>query len=180
MKKIPAIVFIILILFNVMGYYGLFLGLSYHNDLRMVKRLDTQDYKESETFVVKIPLTIPYATDSREFERVDGKFEYQGELFRMVKQRLSRDTIYVVCVRDERATQINDALESYVKTFADNPSDGQSTSNPLPTFIKDYVVRTMTMSSASAGWECDLIKSTAVPMLFSSYYSIIIHPPQRG
>jgi hypothetical protein len=179
LKKSLAIVFVILILFNVMGYYVIFLGLQYTNDTRVMRQLDEEKYDESETFTVKIPLAIPYATDSRGFERIDGKFEHNGQFYRMIKQRLSRDTIYVVCLVDSGTKRIDSALGSYVKTFTDQAGDSQSGLKTFPTFFKDYFTRTISVKSISAGWEMDVLNCTSLAFFISSFYPSIIHPPEN-
>ena len=77
------------------------MGLRYQNNVEMLEKLDLEDYNEAEMITVKIPISVPYASDSEEFERVDGLFEHKGEFYRLVKQRLFLDTLYVVCVKDQ-------------------------------------------------------------------------------
>lgn len=181
MRKLISIVFITLFLLNVLGYYGLFVGLQYEYSLKMNKQLDSDTYNEHEAITIKVPITIPYATDSRDFERVTGEFEYQGELYRLVKQRLTRDTLHIVCVKDQQSTRIHQALASYVKTFTDKPVDSQQTSSKSTSdFIKDYLAQTLSFHQASSGWQCDLAKGASLPFFVSDFYSSIVHPPERA
>ncbi|MGC1242913.1 MAG: hypothetical protein WA874_15090 [Chryseosolibacter sp.] len=59
MKKPFPIVLIAILLLNVMGYYGIFPGLQYQNDVAMKKRLDSDRYNESHTNTISIPLSVP-------------------------------------------------------------------------------------------------------------------------
>jgi hypothetical protein len=163
-----------------MGYYGVFLGLQYKNDQDMLQRLDDDNYSDSETVTIKIPISIPYAMDSEGFERVDGKFEYNGEFYRLVKQKLSKDTLYVVCVKDHQNKRIDDAMTSFVKTFTDKPVDNHSSSKIVITFIKDYIPQSFTVQHLTAGWETDVVRESSCSVLKSSFYPSIIHPPERG
>ena len=163
-----------------MGYYGVFLGLKYKNDRDMIQMLDAENYSESETVTIKIPISIPYAADSKSFERVDGKFEHNGEFYRLVKQKLSQDTLYVVCVKDHENKAIDEAMTSFVKTFTDNPSDNHSNSKILISFIKDYMSQTFAILQESNGWECDVAKESSYVVFKSVFYPSIIHPPERG
>lgn len=162
MRKLFSIVFVILLLFNFLGYYGLFLGLRYQNTQSLILRLDADDYKSSQTVTIKIPFTVPYATDSREFERIDGEFEHNGEFYRLVKQRLYRDTLSIVCVKDHESKRIMQALSSYVKTFTDKPVDtNQSTAKIISRFSKDYISTSFELSTSAEGWRfsfafCDI------------------------
>ena len=180
MKKLVSIAFILLLLFNVLGYYGLFFGLHYQNKQQLIQQFDTEDYSDLETVTIKMPLAVPYANDAQEYQRVDGEFEHNGEFYRMVKQRLSQDTLYIVCIKDQQSKRINQALTDYVKTFSDKPVDGKSHSLTLPTFTKEYLVSTYTIKSSSKGWSFDVSSNHTPVVLIHTYCSSIIHPPERA
>jgi len=172
--------FALLLLLNVMGYYGVFLGLQYKNDQRMIQKLDADNYSDSETITLKIPISVPYAVDSKDFQRVDGKFEHQGEFYRLVKQRLSQDTLYIVCVKDTEDKRIDNAITDFVKTFTDKPVDNHPSSKVVVNFIKDYVSQPFAVQHFASGWEIDVVKTSSFKFLHSSFSSSIIHPPERG
>jgi hypothetical protein len=163
-----------------MGYYGVFVGLQYKNDKDMIQKLDAENYSESETVTIKIPISIPYAADSRSFERVDGKFEHRGEFYRLVKQKLSKDTLYIVCVKDRENKIIDEAMTSFVKTFTDTPVDNHTNSKIVISFIKDYIPHTFTVRHLSFGWESDVVKQSSCSVFYSAFYPSINHPPERG
>jgi hypothetical protein len=163
-----------------MGYYGVFVGLKYKNDKDMILRLDAENYSESEEITVKVPISIPYAADSKSFQRVNGKFEHKGELYRLVKQKLSHDTLYVVCVRDHQNKLIDEAMTSFVKTFTDKPTDNHSNSKIIISFIKDYIPQTFSLLDQSRGWESDVVKQSAFNIFNSAFYPSIVHPPERA
>jgi hypothetical protein len=163
-----------------MGYYGVFLGLQYKNDKEMIQRLDAEDYSMSETITIQIPISIPYAVDSKSFERVDGQFEYQGEFYRLVKQKLVRDTLYVVCIKDHENKRIDEAMSKFVKTFTDKPVDQHSNSKVVVSFIKDYMSQSFSVQHLSLGWESDVVKETSCSFSESTFYPSIVHPPERA
>ncbi len=181
MRKIVSITLIALFLLNVLGYYGIFVGLQYHNKRALNARLDSDMYNEEDAITIKIPITIPYATDSREFVRVSGEFEHNGEFYRLVKQRLTRDTLHIVCVKDLQSKRIHQALATYVKTFSDKPVDNQQRSSKLTIdFIKDYLSQTLSFSNTMPGWECELPKPESLSFFVSEFCPSIIHPPERA
>jgi hypothetical protein len=177
-RKLFSILFIILLLFNILGYYGLFFGLEYTNDRKMIRKLDTEHYNTAETITLKIPIAIPYAADSRDFERIDGEFEHNGEFYRLVKQRLSNDTLYVVCIKDLQSKRINQALVHYVKNFTDKPVDNHHNTKAFYSLGKDYVGHTFSISHESSGWQCDVARRTSLTVYISGFYTSIIHPPE--
>ncbi len=180
MRKIASIVLILLLLFNVLGYYGLFMGLNYQNKQQLIQRLDLSDYNESETVTLKIPISIPYAIDSKEFERVDGEFEHQGEYYHLVKQRLSQDTLYIVCIKDNNSKRIHQALEDYVKTFTDKPVDANSSAKVIPSFSKEYMSSYCEIKHVSSGWILPVSNPSSAAVFIDSFTSTIVHPPERA
>ena len=154
MTKTASICLVLLLLLNVIGYYGIFVGLRHQNSRQFVERLDAGNFDTSETITLKIPLSIPYYGDT-DFERVDGEFEYKGEFYRMVKQKLAKDTLHIVCIRDVKGKRIQKALRDYVKTFADQSAD-HSRSKTLLSFIKDYYQSRFSLAPACAGWNMSL------------------------
>lgn len=180
MRKLSSILLLLLLLFNVLGYYGLFLGLDYHNKQQLIQRLDHSNYNESEAITIKIPITIPYVSDSREFERVNGDFEYQGEYYHLVKQRLSLDTLYIVCIKDKNTKRIHQALEDYVKTFTDKPIDAKSSAKTMPSFSKEYMSSYCELKHSSSGWVLSVNNSSFAAVFIDSFTANIIHPPERA
>jgi hypothetical protein len=178
LKKIFSIAFIALLLFNVLGYYGLFMGLRYHNDIGMIEKFDEATYNVSDEVVIKIPISIPYAIESEDFIRVDGIFEFQGEFFRKVKQRLLQDTLEIICVKDHELAHINHTWTSYVKTFTDSQKDPTHTKLHF-TFSKDYLTRAFSILPSSAGWEYEVLRLPNFCFLVSDFYPAIVHPPER-
>jgi len=150
MKKVVSIALVVLLLLNVMGYYGIFVGLKYTNTLEVTQRINADDYDESETITIKIPLSIPYYGDT-DFERVDGEIEHEGRFYRLVKQKLQKDTLYIVCIRDTKAAHIHEALTDYVKTFTDQSAD-HSGIRTIQSFIKDYVPASFSLDAVATGW----------------------------
>jgi hypothetical protein len=165
---------------NVLGYYGVFLGLQYQNSRQLSKGFDSGSYDESASVTIKIPLTVPYATNADEFQRVDGEFEHEGEIYRMVKQRFSQDTLFIVCVKDHAGKQISQALKDYVKTFADSPVDSKSQVKTVPSFIKDYIPVSNTFDASSEGWSSPVVYQSHTQIFIPSFCSSIVHPPERG
>jgi len=177
-KRIGSAVLILLVLLNVLGYYGIFMGLDYQNNLAMRDKLDSGTYDERDEVEINIPLAVPYLPDAEDFDRVDGKFEYNGHVYLKVRQRYSQDTLYVVCVKDHTGTQIRKALTSYVKTFSDKPADTKHGAKTSLTFIKEYFLRSIQLEHRTAGWHYGLALMRAVVVFIPSFSASIHHPPE--
>jgi hypothetical protein len=164
---------------NVMGYYGVFVGLKFRHDNSMTRSFDQEDFDVSRTIELKIPVSIPYATDAEEYQRVDGKFEHNGEVYRLIKQKYSRDTLSIICIRDERAKEINQALASYVRTFSDNQSSGTSDHHVI-SLIKDYLPENENAVSSIDRSFTIVANSSPTKTFVASFLSEIVHPPERA
>jgi hypothetical protein len=151
-KKLLTLSLLALFLLNVLGYYGVFVGLQVKSGQAMRDRFDSENYSAEQQVTIKVPITIPYASDSREYERVDGEFEHQGQVYRLVKQKLQSDTLFIVCIKDHQAAKINQALADYVKTFTDKPISSKRGSTVSFQFSKDFLSNTTEVKSSASGW----------------------------
>ena len=161
-----------------LGYYGLFLGLRFKNTQELIHRLDAADYNEAETFTLKVPLAIPYNDDSDDNKRANGEIEYLGEYYRLVKQKLSKDTLFLVCLKDNNSKQLKQVLKDHVKTFTDKPTDAQN-AKKLLSFIKDYLPIKITLVSDAAGWH-NSISYFCITKLICDPYTSLTSPPPKG
>jgi hypothetical protein len=161
------------------GYYGVFVGLQFSSEVAMRKQFDAENYFNTEEVTIKVPLTIPYATDSKGYERVDGEVEHNGQVYRLVKQKLQRDTLFIVCIKDQQAQKINQALADYVKSYTDKPFSAKQNAKTVTVFSKDYISTSTSLEPASAG--CGLVTTTQESK--SDFYQLdfnyqLIQPPE--
>jgi hypothetical protein len=170
---------LLLLLLNVLGFYGIFVGLQYQNRQQLVQRFDSNQYDESQTITFKVPLSIPYAGDQQDYVRVDGEFEHEGQFFHKIKQRLNQDTLYVVCVNDQQSKRIHRALTDYVKTFSDDAGSQDQSKTIVPTFIKEYLIGSHQMDRSSIGWAQPVNQHGTLIVFISTFQASIIHPPER-
>lgn len=175
MKRLFAIVILNIFLLNVLGYYGVLLGLKVNAGYELSQVLDSEMYDLGATVTFKIPLTVPYGTDSKNYERVDGQFEKDGIVYRMVKQRFYQDVLYIVCIKDDQASKINSALTDIAQGFA-GQDDGEG-KVVAPGFIKDFITSITSVVSSESGWQSEVAKASTPHHFFDSYFASIIHPP---
>lgn len=178
MKRLIAIVILNCFLLNVLGYYGVLLGLKASASQDMSERLDSDMYDLGATVTFKVPLTVPYGVDSETYEKINGQFEKDGVVYRMVKQRLYHDTLYIVCIKDDTATKISNALADFVQSFAGQGDHGEQ-KVVSPGFIKDFVDTTIVLLPSTGGWQTEVAKTSMPHYFFDSYFAHIIHPPDR-
>lgn len=178
MKKLIAIFLVFLVLFNALGFYGLIIGLRYKTGLDLTERLDNEEYSEKETVTLKVPMALPYHIDSEVYERIDGEIEHEGEFYRLVKQRLEKDTLYIVCIKDHDSKRIKQALSDYVKTFTDKPVDSKQALKAFAGFIKDFLPSTIDIKPASSGWNYSVALTDFSDSFSNRSLAVFSPPPQ--
>lgn len=178
MKRIVSSVLVVLLLLNVMGFYGVFVGLKYSNTQSLLQRFEENRFSDLQTVTIHVPLTIPYYPNTG-FERVDGEIEHNGEVYRLVKQRYANDTLSIVCVKDLHSKNIKQALKDYVKSFTDSPAQSSQTKT-IPGFIKDYLSAETQIGLLSAGWSYDLIPSFFTTAFGNVSLSTASPPPKKA
>jgi hypothetical protein len=160
-----------------MGFYGIFLGLKLRNDAATVLLLDRNDLDKFETVMFKIPISLPYTQDDTGFERIDGKYEYNGEFFRLVKQRYANDTLTIVCVKDQNEKVIESAIRTYVKTFASQHSENQGAKLQI-SMIKDYLAQSFSLMTGAGGWVAKLHFYSQTVHESCAHLKRVIQPPE--
>lgn len=179
MKKSLPILCIALILFNSYGYYAIFCGLQYSHDRSFTRTLDAGAYNTSQTHTFAIPLTMPYVTDDRGFERADGRFFYEGDCYRLVKQRLSMDTLFLVCVKDIQTRHLRNALSRHTRSLSGAPAGEKSTLR-FAGIAGEYYGTGFALELTALGWE-NSIDSKSPHIFFATGYHTAVHqPPEIG
>ena len=140
MKRVLSIVLIVLFLFNVIGYYGIYVAMLNQARTALDEKIDNEQYKDDQTVTIKVPLTLPYPMQQDEYQRVEGDFEHQGEFYKLVKQKYSNDTLYVVCIKNTEEKKAFNVLSDFVKLSTDQASSTSHNQNSktIVSIIKDY------------------------------------------
>jgi len=176
MRKAVALFFLFIITLNIAGYYLVFEGWKYHNSVTWSFDPDNANAHE---FIVKLPMSIPYATQEKDWEKADGEFEYKGEMYRVVKQKIGLDAVYIACVKDQQGSKINQQQEEIARTFSDKPADAKQSVKSVPNFIKEYVSSVVSVNPSVFGWSFEVAYVRAPQNLVPSFSASIVHPPER-
>ncbi len=179
LKKTLTIALLVIFLFNVGGYYLIFLGWRLNAHEELVKRLDAGNYTPQETVEIKIPITLPYPLQQTDYERTNGKFEYQGDHYKLVKQKLANDTLYVVCIKDRQLKQIDEALNNYSKLANDLPVSEKTNSQSLVKLLKEYEPQLSFELVSNAGWMTQTFFPSEVTDISEIYLSVQSPPPDH-
>jgi hypothetical protein len=178
LKKAVSIVLLLIFLFNVGGYYFVFRGLIRTSDQALIQRLDKGLYSPEETIELKIPVAFPYPMQEQGFKRLDGKFEHQGEFYKLVKHKLENDTMYIVCIRDGQQKRLEKTMTDYVKVTNELPSSSKNTMSFMGKFLKDYEAGVSSEIFHQSGWIMKISGTQQLSELLSGETRISSPPPK--
>lgn len=172
MKKVLAISLLLILLFNTGGYYFMFWALKKDAISKLNFRLDEDRYEDGETITVKIPLTLPYPISNIGYQRISGQYEHNGESFSLVKQKHENDTLYVVCIKNEKAEHYNKVMQQLVE----KSEEQQNSFLFLTKFLGDYIAQVNPVWQQYAGW-CMSIPTCELTYSLSNHWERIPSPP---
>jgi hypothetical protein len=177
MKRVSSLCLLFVFLFGVIGYYGVFWILSKRAQFELSERLDQNQYNEKDAITVKLPLNLAYPIQSTEFERMEGSFRYQGEFYKLVKQKLENDTLFIVCIKDNEKKRLESFFSAITKASHDQPVNS-SAFKLLCSYAKEF--------ESSFSFRIDpgttLLTSVAFPYeddhILTKSYPVLTPPPQ--
>lgn len=130
----PAILFLLILVFNFVGYRVVIAYMQEGNNTAVEKQLDRKEYSDEELVSIKTTLNLPYYSSSPEFERVYGSVNIKGVVYDYVKRRVYNDTLELLCLPNSAKT----GLQNINNDLAKSSADGQA-SMPVkkaPTTLK--------------------------------------------
>ncbi|MFT3701906.1 MAG: hypothetical protein QM802_06040 [Agriterribacter sp.] len=131
MKKLAAIVFLSLYLFNLGGYSFVFGYFIHQSEQHIAQQIDHHQYDEDELVALSIPVHLPYIPESSEFECVEGSVESNGVHYDYVKRKITNDTLYIMCLPNHKKAQLEKSQSKYsseVNDFASNKKEKERAS----------------------------------------------------
>ena len=132
MKKLAAILLLLILAFNWYGYRLLSAYLEHEAAAEMEVRLDLHHYNDEELIEFRVPLNLPYQTNWKEFERFDGEVEIAGVHYKYVKRKVEDGQLVVLCIPNETKMKLQTARDEFFKLVNDlsQPAKKSDKSNP--------------------------------------------------
>ena len=115
LKKLAAILLIVILFFNWYGYRLVTSILSKNADRKLEIRLDNNQYDEAQLIELKVPLNVAYQTDQSDFERHYGEIEIGGKYYTYVKRKIADGYLILKCIPNSSKEQIKVAGNDYFK-----------------------------------------------------------------
>jgi len=178
LKRLTAIFFLATFLFNLGGYYIVFWGLQLKSDRELIRLIDTTGYSGSDEVIITVPLTLPYPIYQEGFTRVHGEFEYDGEYYRLVKQKVEDDMLVLVCVKDHNQKNLTMAMTDFAKAANSVPASNQQTSILITKLFKDFQSTDFSLATAGIGWSQEIGSVAFILSSFHADRTIDVPPPK--
>lgn len=176
MKRLTAILLLLIVAFNFYGYRLVIGYLQQSNDSRIEANIDLQKYNDGDLISIKTTLHLPYYNSSPEFERTYGSININGVDYEYVKRRVYHDTLELLCLPNHQKTKLNGVSNEMTKGFTDGASlpvkKGVTFKVSLPDYCQQYAQEQALLSI--------LLKQTYFPIntdLLSAGYSLLQEKP---
>lgn len=115
LKKIAAILMILILFFNWYGYRIVTSILAKGADQQLESQLDNNEYDESQLVEVRVALNVPYQNDQAEFERHYGEMEVDGKYYTYVKRKIENGFLIMKCIPNDSKEKIKAAGNDFFK-----------------------------------------------------------------
>ncbi|UJP66077.1 hypothetical protein [Mongoliitalea daihaiensis] len=139
MKKLSAILLLCCFALYHFGYYVAYYSFNIQIEKNWVETIygEQQGYLQEQ--MMEIPLSLPYMADEEQFRSTNTVFEKDGQLYRAIKQRYTKDTLQVIYVPDTAKSNLQSTIKQWVNSLVqDDLPDGSSNSLLSKSFVKDY------------------------------------------
>jgi len=106
LKKLIAAILLFIILFNIGGQLAIHQYLIFASDRLFNEQINKGNYKVDDLFEVKIPVKMPTIQDWTEYASICGQVQFKNNSYNYVKIKMTRDTVYLVCVPNYEKTRL--------------------------------------------------------------------------
>ncbi len=117
-------------LFNLYGYQLFIAYLQNKQESTFEAKLDIHSYQDAELTIIKLPLNLPYYSNSKEFERINGSVEINGIQYKYVKRRVYNDTIELACLPNLSTKEFENLKFDFVKLSSEGQNTHQQKRSP--------------------------------------------------
>lgn len=113
LRKLAAILLLLIFAFNLAGYQLLFHYLQRKNDQGLQEAFNHEQYHENDLITLRIPLQMPYGVQNTPFERVDGEITLHGVVYKYVKRRVEQGELVLLCLPDMGKMELQKGKEQF-------------------------------------------------------------------
>ena len=93
----------------------------HQSDVQMVKQIFDNKIDNTKLIEIKIPVSMPTIQDWTEYEEIVGQIQLKDAYYNYVRLRLTRDTMYFICLANTAKTRLVNANIIAAKGISDVP-----------------------------------------------------------
>lgn len=124
MKKLGAILFLGILLFNAFGYRLVSNYFDQKAANQLVHLIEENNYDASNLMTIKTAINLPYYANNPQFERVDGEIVIKGVVYQYVQRRIYNDSLELKVLPNQARLHIKNAREDFYQLAQDLASNG--------------------------------------------------------
>ena len=152
MRKVLGIGFIILILFNTVGYMYVLDWCQGELQRKAEELIDTHASEISGNLIFTFPIHMPDAMTATEYKRIDGEIRFEGSVYRMVKEKVQGTLLYIVCVKDERTAIATEEINEIIAAVSGQPVKSTTSGAKIFNSLLKYCLTKEPNNCVSYGW----------------------------
>jgi hypothetical protein len=123
LKKLAAILLLVIFAFNTIGYRLVFNLLESSADATFTAKINAGKYNDKEFITIKVPINMPYLSNPKDLERVDGEVTVNGQVYKYVMRKVESDTMTLLCLPHYEKTQLQNKANEFAGKVNDLPSN---------------------------------------------------------
>lgn len=135
MKRLTAICFLCLLLFNIAGYRLWFYYAEHRSTVQLVNLVEKDQYEASDLITLTVPLSLPYQTDWAGWEKVRGEIVIDGVTYHYVQRKVANGQLVLQCLPNKHQAKIESARDRFFQLAnsfqAENTAEKESSNNPV-------------------------------------------------
>ena len=153
------------------------------SDKNLEALLDKEQYNEAELVTIKMPLSLPYQRDTKDFERVSGEVNFNGKIYKYVKRKIENGEFVLLCLPNKNKMQIENQKQDFFKNtndIAQNNTSKKSDNSKSISFNKissDYDQYSFSFKLNSLSSSCPNFGLYQIENLLSSPHVSPEQPP---
>jgi len=131
----------------VFGYY------IHQSDVQMVKQIFDNKIDDTKLVELKIPVNMPTIQDWTDYEEIVGQIQLKDAYYTYVRLKMTRDTMYMICLANTAKTQLVKANVIAAKEISDVPVNkkGQEPVTKRVNTLSEYNLQSFKYQYAADG-----------------------------
>jgi len=164
LKRLVAIVLLGIHLFSIGGYTLLYQYYIHQSDVQIVKEIFDNKVNDAKLVEIKVPVHMPTIQDWAEYEVIQGQIQLKDTYYNYVRLKMTRDTMYFVCIPNNVKTRLAKANVIAAKEFSDVPLTKKGHEAPVKKInsISDYNLQTFTYEYATVETDVKPVKGNVL------------------